>query len=67
MMTLNVGRADQVARGIIGTALILLAGVGALAGAWRVAALVVGAIAVFTAAAGFCPIYRALGRSSCTR
>jgi hypothetical protein len=64
-MELNIGRADQLVRGILGAGLILLTGLGMVGGTARVIAVAIGSIAVFTASAGFCPIYRLLGRMSC--
>jgi hypothetical protein len=63
-MQLNMGRADQVMRGVFGASLILLAGLGAVDGAAKAVVVVVGSIAVFTASAGYCPLYRLLGRTS---
>jgi hypothetical protein len=57
----NMGQADQIARGIIGAGLIILIGLGAVGGGWKVLAVAAGCIGVFTASAGFCPIYRILG------
>jgi hypothetical protein len=64
-MPLNIGRADQIVRGILGASLILLAGLGAVDGIARALVVTIGSIAVFTASAGFCPIYRLLGRTAC--
>jgi hypothetical protein len=60
-MQLNIGPAEQIVRGIVGAGLIVTAGLGALDGAWQALAVTLGSIGVFTASAGFCPIYRALG------
>jgi hypothetical protein len=56
----NIGQADQIVRGVLGAGLIILTGLGAIDGAWKVAAVVLGSIAVFTAAAAFCPLYQLL-------
>jgi hypothetical protein len=56
-----MGQADQIARGIIGAGLIILIGLGAVGGGWKVLAVTAGCIGVFTASAGFCPVYRMLG------
>jgi hypothetical protein len=56
-----MGQADQIARGIIGAGLIILIGLGAVGGGWKVLAVAAGCIGVFTASAGFCPVYRILG------
>jgi uncharacterized membrane protein len=57
----NIGQHDQVVRGVVGALLILLAGLGAVGGVVKVLAVVLGSIGVFTAASGFCPLYRAVG------
>jgi hypothetical protein len=57
---MNVGRTDQIARGVIGAGLVVVAALGAFDGAWKVLGMVVGSIAVFTASAAFCPLYRLL-------
>lgn len=62
---LNIGRPDQIARAIIGAGLIVAAGLGAFDGVWKVLAVALGSIAVFTASAGYCPLYRLLHLNSC--
>jgi hypothetical protein len=59
-MQVNLSQAEQIVRGVVGAGLILMTGLGAIDGAWKVAAVVIGSIGVFTASAGFCPLYRAL-------
>jgi hypothetical protein len=56
----NIGQAEQIVRGIVGAGLIILTGLGAIDGAWKIAAVVIGGIGVFTASAAFCPLYRLL-------
>jgi hypothetical protein len=60
-MRMNIGQADQIARGIVGAGLIMVAGLGALHGVWQALAVTLGSIGVFTASAGFCPLYHLLG------
>jgi hypothetical protein len=60
----NIGQYDQAVRALVGALLILLTGLGAVAGAAKVLALVAGSVAVFTAAAGVCPLYRLVGLST---
>jgi hypothetical protein len=60
-MQSNLSQAEQIVRGIIGAGLIIATGLGALAGGWKVLAVALGCIGVFTASAAFCPLYRALG------
>jgi hypothetical protein len=60
-MQINLGQAEQIVRGIIGAGLIIVTGLGAFSGVWQVFAVAVGSIGVFTASAGFCPLYRLLG------
>jgi hypothetical protein len=63
-MTCNVSNADKFVRAITGSGLVLVAGLGAVHGGWQVLAMALGSVNVFTAAAGHCPVYRALGRST---
>lgn len=63
-MKANIGQAEQIVRGVFGAALILIAGLGVLDGAWQGFAIVFGSMGVFTASAGFCPLYRVLRRTS---
>jgi ABC-type transport system involved in cytochrome bd biosynthesis fused ATPase/permease subunit len=58
----NIGQFDQVIRGAVGAALILLASTGTTGGALQVLMIAIGSMAVFTATARFCPIYRVLSR-----
>ncbi|CAN5773449.1 hypothetical protein BH23GEM9_BH23GEM9_37530 [soil metagenome] len=60
-MKSNVGQADQIVRGITGAGMIIVTGLGALDGVWKIIAVVVGGIGVFTASAAFCPFYQFLG------
>jgi hypothetical protein len=60
-MRMNLSQADQIARGIIGAGLIMIAGLGALDGVWQALAVTLGSVGVFTASAGFCPFYHLLG------
>jgi hypothetical protein len=60
----NIGQADQIVRGVVGAGLIIMTGLGAIDGVWKLAAVVVGSIAVFTASAAFCPLYQVLGLST---
>jgi hypothetical protein len=66
-MRSNVGQADQIVRGVVGASLIILTGLGALDGVWRVVAVVVGSIGVFTGSAAFCPLYRLLSITTVSR
>lgn len=63
-MTCNLGNADKIIRAITGSSLVLIAGLGAVHGGWQVLAMAAGSVGVFTAAAGHCPFYRALGKST---
>jgi hypothetical protein len=60
-MQCNVGKTDQVIRGILGFGIIA---VGAYFQSWWGA---VGAIPIFTAAIGWCPAYLPFGLSSCKK
>lgn len=59
-MKANVGGIDRVLRTMLGLALIALTLTGAI-GAWGW----IGLVPLATAAIGFCPLYTALGFSSC--
>jgi hypothetical protein len=60
-MRSNIGQADQIVRGIVGAGLIILTGLGAIGGVWKVLAVVAGSIGVFTASAAYCPLYHLVG------
>lgn len=60
-MQCNVGKKDKIARIILGVVLI---GAGFAAGSWWGA---LGLIPLLTALAGWCPAYRLLGISSCSK
>lgn len=59
-MTTNVGNLDRIARTAIGAILVIAAFSGSI-GAWGW----LGAVLLATAAFSFCPVYAALGVSSC--
>lgn len=59
-MTRNVGGIDRILRIVLGLVLIALAATGTI-GAWGW----VGLVPLATAAIGFCPLYTALGFSTC--
>ena len=70
-MTINMGAADRVIRFIVGIVLILaplfdLFGMTASTPA-IVASVLVGIVLVVTAFFRFCPLYRAMGASTCKR
>lgn len=60
-MQINLGQAEQIVRGVVGAGLIVVTGLGAVVGVWKIVAVVLGSVGVFTASAGYCPVYRALG------
>ena len=60
-MKCNVGTTDKIARIIIGLGII---GAGVYYQSWLGA---IGAIPLFTAAIGWCPLYIPLGISSCKK
>lgn len=62
-MKRNVGTPDQIFRVILGLALLSL--LLLVEGPWRWAGLV-GVVPLATAAFGFCPLYAALGLSTCS-
>jgi uncharacterized membrane protein len=53
---MNMGKINRIIRGIIGTALIIVA-LFTLDGAWQIVLIVLGGILVGTALSGFCPLY----------
>lgn len=70
-MTINMGAADRVIRFIVGTVLILaplfdLFGMTASTPA-IIASVLAGIVLVVTAFFRFCPLYRAMGASTCRR
>ncbi len=70
-MAINVGTIDRVLRALIGAALLYVAFMSGLAfvaepvAQYAVAAI--GAVLLATAAFRFCPLYRVLGLSSCSK
>lgn len=60
-MKLNVGGMDRTGRIIIGIVLVLVAVLADIGTGWRIAAGVVAAIALVTAASRFCPANALLG------
>lgn len=59
-MTKNVGTIDRIVRAAIGViALVVAINIG-IATPWGIAFIVVALVALLTAVAGFCPLYRAL-------
>lgn len=66
-MRRNIGTTDRNLRLALGAILIALALLAGLAGAWRIAALVVGAVMILTASLRICPLYTLLGLRTCRR
>jgi hypothetical protein len=65
MLTRNESTRDRIVRGVVGGALVAVAaglGVGSPLG---ILTLAVGGVLLFTAATGFCLIYRLLGTGTC--
>ncbi len=60
-MKLNVGGMDRSARIIVGIALVAIAALVPIDTTWRIAAAVVAAVALVTAAVRFCPANALLG------
>ncbi len=59
-MKTNESGIDRILRVIVGVALLALYFSGAVAGAWGIVLVVVGAIALLTGIVGFCPLYALL-------
>lgn len=70
-MNINMGAADRVIRFVVGTALIFapIADVFGMSVSSPavVASVLIGVVLVITAFFRFCPLYRALGASTCKR
>lgn len=66
-MRRNIGTTDRNLRLALGAILIALALLAGLADAWRIAALVVGAVMILTASLRICPLYTLLGLRTCRR
>ena len=64
-MTKNEGSLDRIIRVLIGVAALLLVFTGTVSGAWAWVAGIVGGISLFTAATGFCGLYKVLGFQTC--
>lgn len=60
-MTKNVGSTDKIIRFVLALALGFLYFADVLTGTMGIIAVVVGAIALFTAIANFCPLYLVIG------
>lgn len=64
-MTRNVGTIDRAVRTVLGLGAVAWASsIGITSGA-GIALVVVAAVLLVTAAAGFCPLYRLLGINTC--
>lgn len=62
----NVGRTDRIIRAaLLAPAAVVVAVLAGPSTALGIVALVIAAVMVGTAAAGFCPLYRVLGISTC--
>lgn len=66
-MRRNIGTTDRNLRLALGAILIALALLAGMADAWRIAALVAGAVMILTASLRICPLYTLLGLRTCRR
>jgi hypothetical protein len=64
-MVRNEGTVDRVVRVVVGLVLVAAWAFGWLTGTLAVVLGVVGIVLIGTGAAGFCPLYRMLGLSTC--
>lgn len=64
-MNVNEGTIDRVIRVALAAVLFFLAFSGAVTGVWAWVAGIAGAIALFTGALGFCPLYALIGVNTC--
>jgi len=62
-MKANESTLDRVVRVILGV-IVLYLGIAVVGGTWGIVLDVIGAIALFTAATGFCLLYRVFGNFS---
>ena len=62
----NVGRTEQVVRLTVGAALVTAAAVAPLNRGWRIAMAAAGATQLVTGSTRFCPLWQALGVSTCS-
>ena len=60
-MKTNESWLDRIIRIVIGVVLIVVAYLGVVTGTWQWVAYVIGAIALLTGIAGFCPLYTLFG------
>jgi len=63
MLKVNEGNTDRIVRGVLGVGLVV--GGLAIGGGVGVVMMVAGAVALFTAATGFCALYALFGISTC--
>jgi hypothetical protein len=61
----NVGTTDRLVRGLAGALMIVLAFAGVVGGTLGIVVGVAGGVFLVTAVVRFCPIYQALGWSTC--
>lgn len=64
-MTCNVGGVDRVARTVVGIVLLTVGVAAQIGTGWRIAVLIVAAVALLTAWVRFCPANAILGINSC--
>jgi hypothetical protein len=64
-MKCNVGGIDRTGRIVLGIALLVVGLAAPLEMTWRIVALVVAAVALVTAAIGFCPANAIFGINTC--
>lgn len=64
-MVRNESNVDRIVRALVGVALLAAWVLGWVTGTVAIVLAVLAAILVFTAAVGFCPVYRLFGVSTC--
>jgi hypothetical protein len=64
-MVRNVSNVDRIVRAVVGAVLLIAWAAGWVTGTLAVVLGLVGVVLLATAAAGFCPLYRVLGVSTC--
>ena len=60
-MKKTVGSVDRIVRGVLGIAVLVIAGVAGFSSIWGIVLVVVATILVLTGSSAMCPLYSALG------
>jgi hypothetical protein len=66
-MKQNMGTTDRIVRAVLAALIVVLYYLGIIGGVWIIVLLTIGAIFLFTALIGFCPLYVLFGINTCKR